>query len=151
MGSRNEDLRDGYRLAAWPRRAAAHLLDVLPFTIPLTLLAKALGSGLIFALGLPLVLIVYTAFTYRRQGRHNGQTFGKQLLKVQVVREDGGSVDLGYALKREFLVKYLLIAALSFVTFGLFWLINYLRPIWHPRRQAWHDHFARSLVIDLRR
>jgi uncharacterized RDD family membrane protein YckC len=65
-----------------------------------------------------------------------GQTPGKRIMGVRLVRTDGGRVTWGNAIRRE--LGYIL----SFILFlGYFWILV------DDRRQGWHDKVAGTLVI----
>jgi uncharacterized RDD family membrane protein YckC len=65
-----------------------------------------------------------------------GQTPGKRVMGVRLVRTDGGRVTWGNAIRRE--IGYLL----SYILFlGYFWILV------DDRRQGWHDKLAGTLVI----
>lgn len=72
-----------------------------------------------------------------------GQTIGKRLLGVRVVDATTGALpDLGQAGRRALpnivgLVPYL----------GSFAPLLYLRALYHPRRQGFHDAFASTIVV----
>jgi len=46
------------------------------------------------------------------------------------------------------LFKTLVVGALSTVTFGLVFLLNYLWPLWDKERRAGHDLLAKTRVIE---
>ena len=64
-------------------------------------------------------------------GPSHGQTWGKQDLSIQVIRDSGPPVDLGTAL-REVVAKLVILSALGSVPIvGSFaWLVWYLGPLW---------------------
>jgi uncharacterized RDD family membrane protein YckC len=60
-------------------------------------------SGLVFvALG-----TLYFALTMKREGQHNGQTWGKQAVGIRVVRTSGEPIDFGWATLRDPVVQFL--------------------------------------------
>lgn len=69
-----------------------------------------------------------------------GATPGKMALGLKVVRTDGQPVDWLTALMREVVGKTLSTLPL---------LLGYLWAFFHPRRQAWHDLIADTLVVHL--
>lgn len=75
----------------------------------------------------------YTAFTALY-----GATPGKMALGLKVVRTDERPVDWLTAFMREVVGK-----TLSTLPLGL----GYLWAFFHPRRQAWHDLIADTLVV----
>ncbi|MQY03939.1 RDD family protein [Actinomadura macrotermitis] len=72
-----------------------------------------------------------------------GQTVGKMLLGIRVVRaEDGGAISFGRSAARTAFYY-----VLSFVTCGIGGLVDVAWILWDPRRQALHDKVARTLVV----
>ncbi|MFZ5767639.1 MAG: RDD family protein [Bacillota bacterium] len=67
-----------------------------------------------------------------------GQTAGKRVLGIRVVREDGGPVGFGRALLRETLARW---AA------GLVLGLGYLWAAWDAGGQGWHDKVAGTAVV----
>ena len=123
------------------RRLVASLVDSLVL-LPLSLLLMALAGvdplgpttwvqDLLFQWipGWP----YYTAFTALY-----GATPGKMALGLKVVRTDERPVDWLTAFMREVVGK-----TLSTLPLGL----GYLWAFFHPRRQAWHDLIADTLVV----
>ncbi len=68
-----------------------------------------------------------------------GQTPGKMLMKIRVVKLDGGPLTSADSLMR---YGGYLINTLPFL-FGLGWLWAFI----DPRRQGWHDKLARTCVV----
>jgi uncharacterized RDD family membrane protein YckC len=84
----------------------------------------------------------------RRHGAHNGQTLGKQLTGVRVVRYDGGAMSYTSSVLREWLARTLLIELIgAALTGGLVVLLDYVQPLWDERRRALHDMAASTYVI----
>lgn len=67
-----------------------------------------------------------------------GATPGKMLLGIRVVKTDGRPVDWLTALMREVVGKTLSTLPLA---------LGYLWAFFHPKRQAWHDLIADTLVV----
>ncbi|GAA5334019.1 MULTISPECIES: RDD family protein [Thermus] len=123
------------------RRLVASLLDSL-ILVPLSLLLMALAG--VNPLG-PTTLAqdllfqwlpgwaYYVAFTALY-----GATPGKMLLGIKVVRLDGKPVDWLTAFMREVVGKTLSTLPL---------LLGYFWAFFHPKRQAWHDLIADTLVV----
>ena len=141
------------QLSDWWTRAGAFLLDQL------ILAAAALAIGAVVQLvsGDPgrenLVIGTYTAaialgliyapLLMARPGARNGQTFGKQIVGIRVVRTDGAPVGVPLGLLRSAIGQQLPIALTAYV-----WaLVDYLWPLRDPRRQALHDKLARTWVV----
>ncbi len=134
--------------AGWWSRVAAQLVDaIIVSIIPLILYFVALSSsdtaaGLVIGLGSLVVGMIYYAFTIGRSGENNGQTLGKQLLNIRIVRETGEPMTAGTAILRETLVKGILMGICFIVT-----ILNYLAPLWDDRNQAWHDKIIHTMVV----
>ncbi|MEN9645212.1 MAG: hypothetical protein RL238_1881 [Actinomycetota bacterium] len=90
------------------------------------------GIGILF-LGIVVVAIVYL----RALGR-TGQTWGRKIVGVKVVREqDGSPLGFGLAFGRTVLEQIL----------GQLCLLNYLWMLWDAEKQTWHDKIVHSVVI----
>ena len=140
--------------AGWGLRLGALLLDVLILVIPIVIVGVVLGAviggdgtagedegaaaGLIITVLSVVLPYLYYGATMGRQGDKNGQSIGKQVVGIRVVREDGNPVGFLWAMLRE-LVKGVL------GTFTL--LINYLWPLWDKKNQAQHDKVKSDLVV----
>jgi uncharacterized RDD family membrane protein YckC len=96
---------------------------------PLTLV-RGLAAG--FAAALPSLWVALNAVLWAVVGR----TPGKALFGLRVVRADGTPVRLGRATLRS--LGYFFSAIL---------LVGFLWILADPRRQAWHDKLAGTLVV----
>lgn len=150
-------------LASWGSRAGAWILDLLIVLIPagivIALAVSALVGGdagviaVIFAglasfAILTVFSLVYAPLTMIRGGAHNGQTFGKQLFGIRVVRTNGRPVDIGTAALREAGLKtFALGVASSFIPIVPF-LVDYLWPLFDDDNQAVHDIIASTRVVE---
>jgi uncharacterized RDD family membrane protein YckC len=142
----------GAPLSGWWRRVGAYLLDAI-----FTAIVSWIGLGLLFGgsevIGAILfvagfvVAFLYFPLTMMREGEHNGQSFGKQILGIRVTRDDGQAVTFGWALLRQFVVIYLLFQVVGGFLFGLPWLIDVLWPLWDSTNRALHDMIVRSHVV----
>lgn len=146
--------QETYELATWGVRAVAFLIDQLILT---AVIGAAFGiafatdsdtddpQGLlrevVFAVGVPLGLL-YAPLLLARDGARNGQTLGKQVMRIRVVRENGEPVTLGNAIMRETIGRQLIAA----FTYGLYLLVDYAWPLWDGARQALHDKVAQTRV-----
>jgi uncharacterized RDD family membrane protein YckC len=82
-----------------------------------------------------LILVSMTYFTYFHGAI--GQTAGKMILGLRVVREDGGP--LGY---RRALLRWLgYFLSIAFLALGFVWIML------DRKKQAWHDKLAGSVVV----
>ena len=150
---------EGKQLASWGSRVGATLLDWLILLIPVTLLivlvvVVALSSdvgGIVTAILSSLLYLVavlfYAPLLMGRQGAHNGQTWGKQIVGIRVVRDSGQPVDIGFAFVREFVVKGLLFGFVGSFFFSIPTLIDYLWPLWDDQNRALHDMVVTTHVV----
>jgi uncharacterized RDD family membrane protein YckC len=142
----------GAPLSGWWRRVGAYLLDGI-----FTAIVIWVGAALIVAgsegVGVLLVLIglavafFYFPITMMREGEHNGQSWGKQILGIRVARDDRESVTFGWALLRQFVVIYLLFQVVGGFLFGIPWIVDALWPLWDRENRALHDMIVSSHVL----
>lgn len=130
--------------AGFFRRFFAFFFDVILLSVlaDLVSLSFSLGSGdraSQYGFNIPAVIsfilfvLYFTFFT-----ADEGQTPGKKLLGIRVVRFDGRDVSPRVSFFRT--LGYLLS-----VFFGT--LLGFLWVLWDRRRQAWHDKIAGTVVI----
>ena len=106
---------------------AAYLLDIVLFFVTLII-----------------GYIIWWLFSLKR-----GQTPGKRLVGIRVIRTDGTASDWGWTFIREFLIKFALFEiALDTVTFGLASVLDGLWAFWDRDRQALHDKIVNTVVVD---
>lgn len=98
-----------------------------------------LNAGLLLAgIGLAIIGFIVVAIVYLRALGNTGQTWGRKIVGVKVVRqEDGAVLGVGMAFGRTFLANLL----------GQLCLLNYLWMIWDAEKQTWHDKIVHSVVI----
>ncbi|MDF1536167.1 MAG: RDD family protein [bacterium] len=86
------------------------------------------------AMGLSAILffLYFTLFT-----AGGGQTLGKMVMGVRVVRMDGKDLSYGMAFLRAF----------GYIISSFFFCLGFLWAIWDRRKQAWHDKIAGTIVI----
>ena len=158
-----------YPLTSWWSRVGALLVDVILLTLPF------IGAVIVFhqytkvyyiaANGTittqytahsiwieSLLWLGYVLIVLCRVGNHNGQTFGKQAAKIRVVRNDGKAVDVKTVLMREGVGKLLpgALGALShavLVIVLIYFLLDYLWPLWERENRALHDLLACTHVV----
>lgn len=152
-----------YELSGWWRRVGAVWIDGIIvgaiagiLAIPIggwernDLYSNQSGAGFQFqlnAIGMFISLVVFVGVVPLVMSRTNGRTIGKMATGIRVVREDGKPVDLGFALFRELLIKYLLFSVVAVFTLGLATLLNYLWPLWDGQHRALHDQIVKSRVV----
>jgi uncharacterized RDD family membrane protein YckC len=148
-------------LASWGSRVVAQIVDgiivCLLAAIVLALLA-ALGltvdtsggtAAFIVTIAFAAVAIAIGALLYAPilMSRTNGQTWGRMVVNIRVIRADGGPMTFWFAMLREVLVKSLLVGVVSSFTFGLAWLLDVLWPLWDEENRALHDFVVNTRVI----
>ena len=145
-------------LAGWWMRFGAYAADtVILVPVASVLFFVIWGAGV--APGLAALIaaaatdygirgLVYAPLLMRRPGRRNGQTLGKQLAGTRVRREDDRRIGYAFAMKREWMVRTLLIQVGGVVfTGGLAILLDYIFPLLDDRNQALHDRVASTVVL----
>jgi uncharacterized RDD family membrane protein YckC/type II secretory pathway pseudopilin PulG len=149
-GLRGSTATDRLEYSGWWLRVAASLLDGLiigPPLLALSIILTGVGNSpgaMLFRLLLGVVVgIAYYVKTLTRPGARNGQTLGKQLVGIRVVRDDGCPVGAGTVLRREVLIKGLL----SWFTLGAFELVDCLWPLGDATNRALHDKIVGTHVL----
>jgi len=157
----------GGQLASWGSRLGAYLIDGLVLLIPAVLLfivfvASAVGlSGedddvaigaaiagvILFFLVFAIVLLLYAPLLMMRQGEHNGQTWGKQVVGLRVVRDNGQPFTFGSAALREVVLKNLAVGIASSIIPLIPWFLNFFWPLWDDENRALHDMAASTHVV----
>ena len=78
-----------------------------------------------------------------------GQTPGKRLVGIRVMRTDGTPSRWGWTFVREFLVKTLLFeVAADAVSLGIASIVDLLWAFWDKDRQTLHDKIVKTFVVD---
>lgn len=135
----------GPPLASWGQRVGATLLDaVIGLGIYLAgLLLGAIMGAISDAVGLLfLVLGGFASFAFAiwnlvRQGQ-TGQTVGKGVLKIRLVRLDGiNPPGIGMSIGRAFL----------HIIDGIPCYIGYLWPLWDEKKQTFADKILNTVVV----
>lgn len=148
--------------ASWGARFGAYLLDglivvavsIVPFIVGGIILGTtstastdangyAIIDGgnpvgyLLLALGYILIVAFGIWNQVFRQGR-KGQTLGKKIVGIQVVRADSGQfMGAGTAF-----LRWIMMSILGGICF-----LDYLWPLWDDKKQTWHDKVVGSVVI----
>jgi uncharacterized RDD family membrane protein YckC len=149
----------GRPLASWGTRLAATLIDWLILLVPVVALIAivvgvAFGSdtgrivttiiGFLVYLG---VALVYAPVLMSRDGPRNGQTWGKQILGIRVVRDGGEPMTFWYAALREIVVKGLAVSVASAIIPFIPWFLNFFWPLWDDQNRALHDMIVSTHVV----
>jgi uncharacterized RDD family membrane protein YckC len=150
-------------LASWGSRLAAWFIDGLIVGVPALVVILVLvggasstnggvAGGFIAGLVLSVIAFLVIAFVYapllmRREGPNNGQTWGKQMLNIRVVRDNGEPFNFGYAALREIVVKNLAVGIASSIIPFIPWFLDYFWPLWDDENRALHDMAVSTHVI----
>jgi uncharacterized RDD family membrane protein YckC len=149
----------GQPLASWGSRLGATLIDWLILLVPVVILTiivvgvaagsdtGAVVTGIFGGLAYLAVLLAYAPVLMAREGVHNGQTWGKQMLGIRVVRDSGEAMSFGWAALREIAVKGLAVGIVSSIIPIIPWLLNYLWPLWDDQNRALHDMVCSTHVV----
>ena len=115
----------GIKAAGLGRRIAAYILDIVLFLVTLII-----------------GYIIWWLFTLS-----HGQTPGKQLLGIRVMRADGTRSDWGWTFLREFVIKLVAVGILDSVV-GVVGIIDLVWAFWDKDRQTLHDKIMKTVVVD---
>ena len=109
-------------------------------------IASGEGAAIIAAIfGLALMFLFVTLLYEMTMIAIVGQTVGKMLTGIKVIRADNGDVPgWGKSIGR-WLV--LVLPGLVPIVGGLITLLVYLSPTWDDRRQGWHDKAVATVVV----
>ena len=149
----------GQPLASWGSRVGAALIDWLILLVPavvLTIIVVAIAAGsdtgaivtgILGFLAYLVALFIYAPVLMARDGARNGQTWGKQMLGIRVVRDNGQTMSFGWAALREIAVKGLLVSIVSSIIPLIPWLLDSLWPLWDDENRALHDMVCSTHVV----
>ena len=150
-----QETSDTYEMAGRGARLGAAILDTLIFSIVIIPVAIATGFDPIamteaatylqlwglLSIGLFLGLVAVTTVLVHR----NGQTIGKYLLSIKVVRRDGSRATLGRIFWLRNVVNYI---PSAIPVLGNFYGIIDSLFIFGARRQCIHDLIADTIVVN---
>jgi uncharacterized RDD family membrane protein YckC len=105
-----------------------------------------IAGTVILIVGLFVGWPIYAAATEARSGEHAGQTFGKQVTGIRVIRDNGEPFGFGFGLLRELAVRWGLIGFVG----GFFFfppLLDVLWPIWDETNRSLHDMVVSTHVV----
>jgi uncharacterized RDD family membrane protein YckC len=91
--------------------------------------------------------LFYAPVLMARGGERNGQTWGKQIVGITVVRNEGQTVSMGFAFLREFVVKNLLFGWVGSFLLYIPTLLDYLWPLWDDENRCLHDMIVSTHVV----
>jgi uncharacterized RDD family membrane protein YckC len=93
------------------------------------------------------VTFVYSVRLLARPGSRNGQTYGKQVMDIRVVRDDGRPIDGASAAMREVVWRGLVLGIGGSFLLCIPTLLDYLWPLWDDRGRTLHDMAAGTTVV----
>ncbi len=98
-----------------------------------------LNAGLVAGgIGLLVLGLIVVAVIYLRALGRTGQTWGRKIVGVKVVRQQGDApIGVGIALARTLLEQVL----------GQLCFLNYLWMLWDKDNQTWHDKIVNTVVV----
>jgi uncharacterized RDD family membrane protein YckC len=152
----------GRPLASWGSRLGAYLIDLLVLLIPVGILGILIvgglvdsgssvwawvGASILWALVSALVVLFYAPLLMMRQGERNGQTIGKQVVGIRVMRDSGQAMSFGWAALREVVVKNLAVNIASAIIPFIPWFLNFFWPLWDDQNRALHDMAVQTHVV----
>ncbi len=122
--------RDFVELADLGQRFIAALVDGFIVSVITGVLSRFGGVG--FGLSFVITLIYAWYFLTQR----NGQTPGKMMMHIRVIKKDGTPIDDATAIVRS--IGYYIS---GMIVIGLLW------AFWDKNKQGWHDKVAGTLVV----
>jgi uncharacterized RDD family membrane protein YckC len=148
-------------LASWGSRVVAQIIDGIIITLGAVVLfaiLAALGltvdtdggaaafvvTAIFGVLAFALAAMLYAPIL---MSRTNGQTLGRMVVNIRVIRADGQPMTFWFAVLREVVVKSFLFGVLSSFTFGIASLLDVLWPLWDEENRALHDFVVNTRVI----
>lgn len=145
---RNGSLSTNLKYSSFWRRFVASLVDALILIFIGMGISMSLGrnpfgdsgsESFAGTLDYLLSFLVGTAYSIIFWVKYEGQTPGKKVMHIRVVKEDGKQLDWTTAVIREFSywVSFIPLAL------GYFWVI------FDTKKQGWHDKIAGTYVVDV--
>ena len=146
-------------LAGWGARLGGYLIDLLILIVPTIILvviggaviSTSEGGGaaviLLGVLAFFVATLLYAPVLMARGGEKNGQTVGRQVVGIRVVRDNGQQFGFGSALVREFVVKGLLFGTAGSLLFSIPTIVDYLWPLWDDENRTLHDMVVSTHVV----
>ena len=130
---KNDDVLN-FELAGMGTRFIAIVIDSIIISVASSIfLVFAAGSGGSFALGTLLQFGYYWYFWTR----HDGQSPGKRLMKIKVIKTDGSPLNDGDVVLR----------FIGYWVSGLLFGLGYIWAAFDAQSQGWHDKIASTYVV----
>jgi uncharacterized RDD family membrane protein YckC len=153
---------EGRPLASWGSRVAAQVIDWIILLIPGAILTAVVvgaalnddsswwaivGAAAISVAIFAALSLLYAPLLMMRSGARNGQTLGKQMIGITVVRDNGQPLGFGYSALREVVVKNLAVGIASAIIPFIPWLLDNFWPLWDDQNRALHDMAVQTHVV----
>jgi uncharacterized RDD family membrane protein YckC len=138
-----------WELSGWWRRVGASVIDAALIYLPIGILFSILEEAAGFPEGLSILFQLALASIYFMwtMSKWEGQTVGKKVTGIRVVRESGQAVDAKFAFVRQILVIGFLFDTIAILFLAIPTILNYLWPLWDDKHQALHDKIVKSRVV----
>jgi uncharacterized RDD family membrane protein YckC len=107
----------------------------------------AIVAFLLFGLLFLVIYLLYAPVLMMRRGERNGQTWGKQVIGIRAVRDNGQPFDFWYAALREIALKGLAVGIASSIIPLIPWFLNFFWPLWDDQNRALHDMAVSTHVV----
>ena len=127
--------RQEVELAVIGKRFVALFVDGILQTILAGLILLGAGTG---GVSNSLQMLLTLVYGWYFLTRHDGQTPGKKIMNIRVIKEDGSPIGDGDAIIR---------VLVSWISGGVF-LIGFIWALFDQRNQTWHDKAVGSLVVN---
>jgi uncharacterized RDD family membrane protein YckC len=149
----------GRPLATWGSRVGAQVIDWLILLVPVIIIAAvvigiaagsdtgAIVTAILGFLAYLVVAFIYAPVLMSRDGERNGQTWGKQMMDIRVVKDDGQPMSFGWAALREIAVKGLALGIAGSVIPVIPYLLDYFWPLWDDENRSLHDMIVSTHVV----
>ncbi len=122
--------REFAELAGLGQRFFAAMVDGFIISVVAGILSRFGGVGF------GLTFVVSLGYTWYFLTQQNGQTPGKKLLHIRVIKKDGSPIDDATAI-----VRYIGYYISCIIVIGVLW------AFWDENKQGWHDKVANTLVV----
>lgn len=140
-----------WELSGWWRRVGAYFIDSTLVGLPAVIIGEVVGAGsedgTADVVTFLLILVGGAAYYMWTMSAWNGQTVGKRVTGIRVVKEDGQPITAGYAFTRQTLVIGFLFGWVALILLYIPTFLNYLWPLWDDKHQALHDKIVKSRVV----
>ncbi len=121
--------------ANWPQRVGAYLIDLVPVFV-LILIGRAAGGAIFIVLYLAsLAVSIYNRWILAGK---SGQSWGKQVLGIRLVKEDTGEPIGG-------LMAF--VRDIAHIVDSIICYIGFLFPLWDSKRQTLADKIMSTVVV----